>query len=68
MEKIFQEHFKYCPTCKERKRIDNFHINRSMKDGLNRICKECERNRKNKYKAVYNEEEKMPFDWIWNKN
>src|SRR5438270_13348575 len=35
--------YKWCPDCKQDKprNLDNFHANRSRKDGLSAYCKEC---------------------------
>lgn len=32
---------KKCPTCKEDKEVNSYHKNKNLKDGLDRVCKEC---------------------------
>lgn len=40
---------KKCYTCQKLKKITEFNKNRSRKDGLNSICRECSKNRSRQY-------------------
>lgn len=40
---------KYCGTCKQEKELIEFNKNKSKKDGLNSICRECSKKRSKKY-------------------
>ena len=66
MEKILRA-FKYFPMCKEAKQIDEFPNNRSKHDGKSTYCKVCGNERVRQRNKIYNEEERMPFDWVWEK-
>lgn len=45
---------KICSHCKEGKSIDQFHKNRSTKDGFANMCKHCKNGRYNDYAQEYN--------------
>jgi len=53
---------KTCSKCREVKTVDNFHKNRSTKDGLSPICKLCKCQVDNKRNAVSNELRKKTGD------
>ena len=46
---------KTCCKCREVKTVDNFHRNRSTKDGLSAMCKLCKRDDDHKRNAVSSE-------------
>ena len=43
---------KFCGRCKEKRPVSDFNKDRSRKDGLNPICRDCTRERKRKYREV----------------
>ena len=49
---------KRCTKCKEEKSLDGFHKNKATKDGLQYICKICDKNKMKKYKSTHKKETK----------
>lgn len=43
---------KFCGRCKEERPVSDFNKDRSRKDGLSNICRDCARERKRKYREV----------------
>ena len=56
---------KKCTTCKYDKELSEFNKNKSRKDGLNTVCKECSRNRSKQY---YAENGEIHKDNVVNRN
>jgi len=58
-----KEGFKYCPSCKEIKSIDDFHPDRFNEGGLRAYCKTCNTkknvNRRGKYKEMNTKQKKL---------
>lgn len=56
---------KTCDTCKQDKELSDFNKNKSKKDGLNSICRECSNKRSKKY---YSENKQHHVDVIIKRN
>ncbi len=52
---------KKCYTCKETKPLTGFNKNKSRKDGLNSICRECSKARSRKHYTENTDKHKKIF-------